>query len=169
MYNTRGNTVQQRSGDFIKVSKISLKMRTTYGTSVDGDVIIKWMLICHKNSGGATLSATAFCADYFGRNTPYTNAIPNYNNKVASSRYKILKKGTIYMRASMASVTEIRDWSINYMPKTPVKVGYTLGNVGTSADIDSNNIYLLMYTDCAVTGANGIYSFMEGNVYYHDA
>jgi len=164
----RGMTVQTRIGDICKVSKIHLKMRTTYGTAIDGDVIIKWILFAEKNSQGFARTASNFSSTYFGDGTPQTNAIPNHNNKDVSL-FRILKKGTQYMRASMATVIEIRDWSIFYAPKTPLRVNYTLGNAGTIADIDGNAIYLYMYTDNTTGGATGVYSFMEGNVYYHDA
>jgi len=164
----RGMTVQTRIGDVAKVSKIHLNVRTTYGTAVDGDVIIKWILFAETNSQGYARTASQFASVYFGKTTPNTNAIPNYNNKDVSL-FKILKTGQQTMRASMASVVEIRDWSVFWAPKTPLRCNYANGNAGTIADIDGNAIYLFMYTDFNVAGANSINSYIEGNVYFHDA
>lgn len=166
----RGTTVQQRVGDITKISKIDFNIRTTYGTAVDGDVIIRYMLFSHKTPNGTGKTANTFCTEYFGDATPHTNAIPNNNNQVLKEEYRVLKEGSLTMRASMASVTEIRDWKIQWIGKSPIQCGYTLGNTGGLSDLDSNAIYLLMFTDFPTIGAtNGINSFIEGNVYFHDA
>jgi len=165
---SRGMTVQTRIGDITKVTKIHLKIRTTYGTAIDGDVIIRWVLLAERNSQGFSRTAASFAGVYFGDSTPQTNAIPNYNNKDVSL-FKILKTGKQTMRASMASVVEIRDWSIFWAPKTPLRCNYTLGNAGTIADIDGNAIYLFMFTDNTTGTTAGVYNFIEGNVYFHDA
>jgi len=167
---SRGTTVQQRVGDIIKISKIDLNIRTTYGSIVDGDVIIRYMLVAHKTPDGSGKTASTFCTEFFGDTTPHTNAIPNWNNHVLKEEYRVLKEGSITMRASMASVTEIRDWNIKWIGKAPVQCGYTLGNTGGIGDLDSNAIYLLMFTDFANTAeGNAINSFIEGNVYFHDS
>lgn len=164
----RGLTVQARIGDYINVTKIHYNVRMTFGPNITGDAIVKWILFAHKTPGGASLSATQFVTDYFGTNTPKTNAIPNYNNKTVSARYRILKRGTVYMRSSVSSVTEIRDFQIKWIPKTPLRISYVLGNTGGVADMDQNAIYLIMYTDGG-NAVSGINSFIEGNIYYHDA
>jgi hypothetical protein len=163
---TRGLTVQQRIGDYINITKIDLRMRTFYGSLITGDVIIRWMLVKQKTVSGTLLSPSGFCSDYFGQTQIFTNALPNWNNRDVSARYSILKKGSVYMRSSVTGATEIRDWGVFYIPKKPIRTSYTLGNGGTISDIDSNMIYLLMYTDNA---NNGLLTSCEGNVYYHDA
>lgn len=166
---TRGTTVQQRIGDIVKISKIYLKVRTTYGTSVTGDVIIRWMLFSEKCNLGHVRTASEFGNIYFGSATPFTNSIRNDNNRDAAAAFTIHKRGSYTMRSSVTGAVEIRDWYINFIPKTPVRAAYVRGNVGTPADLDSGAMYLYMYTDNIVTGANGIHSHVEGNVYYHDA
>jgi len=167
---SRGTTVQNRIGDIIKVSKIDLHIRTTYGSIVDGDVIIRYLLFAHKVPNGTGKTASNFLNEFYGDSTPHTNAIPNWNNHDLNEKYKVLKEGSITMRASMASVTEIRDWRIQWIGTTPLQCGYTLGTVGGIGDVDSNAIYLVMFTDFANTAeGNSINSFIEGNIYFHDA
>lgn len=163
---SRGTTVQQRIGDITKVSKVHLKVRTTYNASVDGDVIIKWMLVREKCNLGYTRTASDFVTQYFGDATPHTNAIRNSNNSDTSAAWDVLKTGTQYMRSSVTGVVEIRDWSVFWAPKQPKIVKYVRGNLGTPADTDSGGIWLLMYTDWQ---GIGIRSNIEGNTYFHDS
>lgn len=163
---TRGTTVQQRIGDITKISKIHLKVRTTYSTPVDGDVIINWMLVREKCNLGYVRTASDFCSQFFGDSTPHTNAIRNSNNSDTAAAWEVLKTGRQYMRGSMSGVIEIRDWSVFWAPKKPKIAKYVRGNAGTPADTDSGGIWLLMYTDWV---GLGIKSYIEGNTYFHDA
>jgi len=54
--------------------------------------------------------------------------------------------------------------------KKPIRTSYVLGNAGTIADIDTNAIFLYMYTDNSggTVGSTGLVSFLEGNVYFRD-
>nr|WAE42426.1 MAG: capsid protein [Cressdnaviricota sp.] len=163
---SRSTTVQGRLADYIYVSKIHFSVQTQYGTNVTGDQYTKWMIFVHKQPGGAALSAATFLSDYYGTSTPNTFNIPNRNNK-STDKYRILKKGSIQMKETVAGVVEKHNYHIKCMFKHPIKVSLVLGNAGTIADCDGNAIYLIMWTDSTAT-VSGVQSYFEGNVYYRD-
>jgi len=162
----RNTTVQGRIADYIYVSKIHFSVQSQYGTNVTGDQYTKWMIFVHKQPGGVALTAAAFMLDYFGSATPNTFCIPNKNNK-CTDKYRILKRGQIQMKETVAGVIEKHNYHIKCLFKHPIKVSLVLGNAGTIADCDGNAIYLIMWTDSAAT-VSGVQSYFEGNVYYRD-
>lgn len=163
----RGTNVQGRLADYIYISKVSLSCLTVFGTGISGDVIVKWMLFMWKQPRGATLTASAFNLDYFGTATPASNSIPNINNKDVRAKYRILKTGQFQLKETVAGVIEYHKHHINWYTKKPIRCGYTLGTAGTIADVDTNALYLMYYTDSTVS-ALGITTTIEGNVYFRD-
>jgi len=161
-------SVQSRAADYVYWSRISLNIRTQFGTAITGDVVLSWMLVLHKTIAGTAVTATTFCADWFGNATPVPESIPNRNNKDVTNRYQILKKGRIMVKETVAGVTENHPWHIEYRKK-PIRCSMVLGSAGTTNSCDSNALFLIMYTHQSNgVGATGITSAVEGNIYFRD-
>lgn len=163
----RGLTVQQRVGDHAVWTKIRLRLAVQFGASVVSDTWIRWMLIQEYRPEGSPLTVAGVNQVMFGPtgNPAHLNTLPNLNNRSQSVRWKILKKGTLWMRGANEQTVELRNIEIDWYGKG-IDTDYARGNSGAVNDIDKNAIYLYMFTNNSVV-TNGVGVWGEGHLFYH--
>lgn len=163
---SRGDTVQDRTGDHAIWTKIRARIAVYFGTAVVNETWVKWRLICERRPEGNQTSASQYFTNTFGVSQPPNPCLlPNINNKDQYSRYRTLKQGTMWVRGLSDSSVEERVLDIDWYSKG-INTSYTLGNGGDVTDIDRNHIYLIIWTGCQ-EATNGIDLYGEMQAFFH--
>lgn len=155
---SRGNTVQTRDGDYITAKSIQIQGLLSVGMSASPyQSAVRIMIVRWDDSNNATTfpvsAATPATGYLFNTATPYTYAMYNFNNMDIASSFKILydKVHTLVMPTTASAITKRLDIKVNCKDH---KVSYKGGNVGTGADIDTGQYWLISFTDNTTAGTN---------------
>lgn len=165
----RGDTVQDRTGDFAIWTKIRARLRVILGTAIVNETWIKWRLIQEYRPDGLALTTGTYFNNVFGVTTPGSigrQLLPNINNRDQVVKYKTLKQGTLIVTGLNDQSVEERYIDIDWYGKG-IKTNYARGNVGNIQDIDRNAIYLIVWTNQTDTTLNGVYVTGEMQARFH--
>lgn len=164
----RGDTVQQRTGDFAVWTKIRARIKVILGTAIVNDTWVKWRLVQEYRPEGTQLTNTTYFQNIYGVNNPggNRNLLPNINNRDQVTKYKTLKQGCLTVTGLNDQSVEERYIDIDWYSKG-IKTNYCRGNAGTVADIDRNAIYLIMWTNQTDSTANGVHLTGEMQMRFH--
>lgn len=165
----RGDTVQDRTGDFAIWTKIRARLRVILGTAIVNETWIKWRLIQEYRPDGGLLSTSGYFNNVYGVTNPGTfgrHLLPNINNRDQVVKYKTLKQGTLIVTGLNDQSVEERYIDIDWYSKG-IKTNYCRGNNGTSFDIDRNSLYLIVWTNQTDSTVNGVYLTGEMQARFH--
>jgi len=160
---TRGDTVQDREGDKVTVTRIQLKIIVYLGTGIVNQTYIKYVLFTCLGHQSSLPTPSTIMSDWYGTTQWSPALLNNLNNRDNTQKYHILKTGVLHHVAPTDASIEQEIININYFK--PINCSYTRGNTGGITDIDKNSIFVMLMTDTAVT-VNGIHAYGEGHIFY---
>jgi len=165
----RGDTVQSRTGDKVHFTKLICKMLFTAGANIENELYINIELIQLKvPQGDVTTVGDIFTCMYGVQEpTPALNMM-NVNNRDFSKFYRRLLRRTIKFSSTSNDTTEKQMVSFTHFFPTGFETSYKLGNTGTYESIDTNGLYLVVYTDNTFVGttSTGLNFTTEAILYF---
>jgi len=160
----RGNRVKDRHGDKVVVTSMKLNLDFTFGTAVANQQWVWWGIYTLVN-GTTEVIAPNVLLSKFGVNTPTEKTLPDINNKDNTTLIRWLKRGK-YFHAAPTDAT-VEQYTAKIRLKKKIYCQYKNGDTGYVSDINRNAHYLIVWTACTDTTANGISINLEGHVFFH--
>lgn len=166
-YISRGDTVQGRTADRVHPTKLIVKMAINAGTSIVDESWIHVELIQVKTMNGTPPTVGDMFTCMYGTPTPNpTQVMMNVNQRDYAKYFRLLERKVIKFSGQSLSATEQKMVTFtHYFPRS-FQTSYKLGAAGTPSDVDTNGIYLAIYTGSTVTGATSINFFTEAILYF---
>lgn len=163
---SRGDTVQNRTGDLIHIGKGHLEMilnNVTQTANADTATTVKVAVILDTQSNATALTTTVL----LNSATPNTTTPWNFNNYDFWKRFQILHEEVIKLQPNIAGIQGALvvnndqrflkfGWDCKEFP-----ADYGGGTAGTIADIRSGALWLLIITDNNTTGVNTRWSSVQ--------
>jgi len=150
---TRGDTVQSRTADRVHFTKLVCKMLFTAGANIVNELYVNVELIQLKvPQGDVTTVGDIFTCMYGLQEVTPALVMMNVNNRDYSKYYRRLERKTIKFSNTSNDTTERHMVSFTHFFPPGFETSYKLGNTGTYADIDTNGLYLVCYTDNTFAG-----------------
>jgi len=143
----QGTTDQTRTGDKVRFARLKLDLLVSAPISATGNsTAYKFDIIRYKNPRGVAPTIT----NLYGVATPA--AIDHFNDVSIDwkSRYECLASRSFVINYPAATVAQVQLLSFD-INLNDVQTDYSLGNVGTIADIDKNALYLVAHQDTALS------------------
>ena len=165
----KGDAVKHRTGDKAVFTKINIAIRAKFGSLVADRTWIRWAIVCVKDNRGADWhrpeATGGFFMRKFGVTIPTENSLPNINNFSQGVTFNILKQGKFVVAAPTLSSAEEHVIHCRWYSKGK-QTDYSLGDLGTFADIDKNAIYFYMWTNNGIL-SSGVTLNGEAQVFFH--
>lgn len=151
---TQGTTDNTRLGDRCRAKRLLMTVYVSVPVSATG-LCSRYILdvLWYKNPRGGTPSFL----NLYGSNTPGAVEQFNYNTIDFSSRFQILSHQEHQNNPQAINTTSGFTFEVD-LDLQDHMVDYSLGNVGTVADIDKGALYLMMHVDNSLV-TNVYYSY----------
>lgn len=160
---TRGDTVQNRDGDKIRIKQVFVDYRIeTYGGTNFHVQPWRVMVVVDMENNAATLTPSVL----MGSATPSVNGLYNFNNYDWFKRFKVLydKSGGWTTTGDSASFIDSLNW------KGDFTADYAGGNAGDATDLRSGAVYLVYWGANSTVGWGSIpYFYFSSKVTFTDA
>lgn len=138
---TVGDGSNDREGDIVKMSHISLKYFITGGTALGAAAVVRIMLVMDKQANGLAIDPN----DVFTS----TNSITSHIDPSLSRKYRILydKSHVLQEYASNTSVLSKAKGGFDRRYKSPLTIRYNNAQDDTILSLSSGAIWLLFITE----------------------